>query len=603
MRRIFEAGLAGMLAVMALAQPASASDADTIKVSVSGTGEAGNLSSYEADIATGGRYVAFRSGATNLVPGDTNRRHDVFVHDLSTGAVSRVSVSSTGAQQSDYATGPAISADGRYVAFGSGDASLAPGAPAGGIWRHDRLTGETIQIAALPNQSLTAPAISGDGNVVGYTSTVTDYCDPHTSICGWNQVFVHDVAAGTTEMVSVSTSGERAKGGHANTPSLSYDGRYVVFESSAWTLAPGEGFELDPTIDAFLRDRATGTTTRISRNVSGLAPGGHSRFPTISADASTIAFTSYASDLVPGDTNGKADIFVFERASETITRASVTAGGAQSNGHSDDADLSADGRFVAFDTSASNLIPFDTNGRQDIVVRDRTTGAISFGTRFDGDGQPDNGSWRPSISGDGRLTVYDSTATDIIQNDGNFWEDVFVLIAYPWKTGRAVGIDVMPPGFGFGDTGTIRRSAPRSVEGGWQEVDAPGVRARVPSTSVRITMDDVRSAASVGQAHVAATVATPAIRVEGVRASAQASCAGSSGMASIAYLEIDGSVVFAGPDAPAPNTMVPLPGGFAVLNEQVAVPGGVRVNAVRVTTSGATVTLASALATIDRCPT
>ena len=231
-----------------------------------------------ASISADGRYVAFSSDAPNLVPGDTNDALDVFVHDRETGTTSRVSVDSAGTQAEGVSGFTSISADGRYVAFGSRAPNLVP----------------------------------GDTN---------DALD----------VFVHDRTTGTTSRVSVDSAGSQAEGGSAFT-SISADGRYVAFGSAAPNLVPGD---TNDALDVFVRDRETGTTSRVNVDSAGTQAEGVSglgnRDSSISADGRYVAFGSDAPNLVPGDTNDAQDIFVHDRERGTTSRVSVDSAGTQTS--------------------------------------------------------------------------------------------------------------------------------------------------------------------------------------------------------------------------------------------------------------------------------
>ncbi|HEX5504820.1 MAG TPA: HYR domain-containing protein, partial [Thermomicrobiales bacterium] len=233
----------------------------TERVSVASDGTQANSGSgvFTLALSTDGRFVAFVSDATNLVPNDTNGRGDVFVRDRQAGATERVSVDSDGVQANGASDihSVALSADGRYVAFLSAATNLVP----------------------------------------GDTNSTTD-------------VFVRDRQFGTTERVSVAGGGAQANNGSTDTPALSADGRYVAFASAATNLVPGVDTICE---DVFVHDRQTGATERVSVASDGGQANGCSRDPTLSADGRSVAFRSFASNLVPDDTNGTWDVFVHDR--------------------------------------------------------------------------------------------------------------------------------------------------------------------------------------------------------------------------------------------------------------------------------------------------
>jgi archaellum component FlaF (FlaF/FlaG flagellin family) len=178
---------------------------------------------------------------------------------------------------------------------------------------------------------------------------------------------VPQVAVGAfTQRVSVATGGTQGNG-DSFIPAISADGRYVTFQSIASNLVPGD---TNSTFDVFVRDRRSGTTQRVNVATDGTQANGDSFSLAISADGRYVTFQSIASNLVPGDTNDRTDVFVRDLRSGTTQRVSVATGGTQANGDSDIPAISADGRYVAFESGASNLVPGDTNHSEDVFVRD-----------------------------------------------------------------------------------------------------------------------------------------------------------------------------------------------------------------------------------------
>jgi Tol biopolymer transport system component len=233
--------------------------------------------------------------------------------------------------------------------------------------------------------------------------------------------------AGTTERVSVSSSGEEGNA-QSGLPCVSADGRFVAFHSGATNLVPGD---TNGWADVFVHDRLTGTTDRVSVSSSGEQANWtpyalSSKFPSISSDGRFVAFSSFATNLVPGDTNGREDVFVHDRLTGVTERVSVSSSGQQGNADSLTSSISADGRFVAFCSLANNLLPGDTNGCGDIFVHDRLTGATER-VSVSSSGEPGNGgSYDPCISQDGRFVAFDSWSSNLVPGDTNGFEDVFV---------------------------------------------------------------------------------------------------------------------------------------------------------------------------------
>ncbi|MFO0982905.1 MAG: calcium-binding protein [Planctomycetota bacterium] len=350
----------------------------TIRVSVDSQGvQADRDSYYRPAISADGRYVAFMSAADNLVPGDTNHREDIFVHDCLTGETTRASVDSQGNEANDLSFFPAISADGRYVAFASAASNLVADDRNGvmDILVHDRQTGQTV-LASVDSQGVqgngmsNAPVISADGRLVAFESVANNLVpgDTNTGV----DIFVHDFLNSDTTRVNVDSQGNEANSDYSFAPAISADGRFVGFDSEATNLVPNDG---NGSRDVFVHDRQTGETTRVSVDSSGAEANSMSFHGGISADGRFVAFCSYASNLVPGDTNYEADVFMHDRQTGETTRASVGFTGTQGNGVSwsepGASFISGDGRFVAFSSGASNMVLGDTNGSGDVFVRDR----------------------------------------------------------------------------------------------------------------------------------------------------------------------------------------------------------------------------------------
>ncbi len=357
----------GALLVAALAAPVAGQA--TERVSVDSSGAQGNSSSEYPSISADGRYVAFESSASNLVIGDTNGYRDVFVRDHQSGTTERVSVSSGGVEGNGPSYNPSISAEGCFVAF----------------WSYAR------------------DLVSGDTN-------------------GTGDVFVRDRQSDTTERVSVDSS-EAQGNGQSQYPSISADGRFVAFESSASNLFSGD---TNGNYDIFVRDRQSGTTERVSVNSLEVQANGDSYSPSISADGRYVAFWSFATNLVIGDTNGIPDVFVRDRQSGTTELVSVDSGGAQGNSFSESPSISADGCYVAFWSSATNLIGGDTNLSREVFVRDRQSGTTERVSVDSLGAQGNNQSSDPSISADGRYVAFWSNATNLVSGDTNGTHDVFV---------------------------------------------------------------------------------------------------------------------------------------------------------------------------------
>jgi Tol biopolymer transport system component len=342
-------------------------------VSIDSAGKQGNNSSYAPSISADGRWVAFQSDATNLVPGDNNGWADIFVHDRQTGKTTRVSMDSAGNQGNGYSMVPVISANGRFVVFGSYASNLVAGDTNGvpDIFVHDRWIGNTTRVNMgflgdeANDYSYAPAALSADGRFVAFTSYASNLVLWDTNHVA--DIFVYDRWSGETTCVSIDSFGNR--GDYSSyAPALSADGRLVAFKSLAANLVDEDTNEV---ADIFVHDRQTGETTRASIDSAGNQSNGESETPALSANGRFVAFASYASNLVPGDNNDRRDIFLYNLSTQKTIRVSLDSAGNESNGISTEPALSADGRYVVFDSNATNLVANDSNGRYDIFMRER----------------------------------------------------------------------------------------------------------------------------------------------------------------------------------------------------------------------------------------
>jgi Tol biopolymer transport system component len=346
-------------------------------VSVDSSAVLGDHSSYFPSISADGRIVAFMSYATDLVPGDTNSAEDVFVRSRSSGTTERVSISSGGLQGNGGSYAASISADGRFVAFASFASNLVPGDTNGtvDVFLRDRLSGVTELVSIGPgggpgNGASQSPSISADGRYVAFASDASDLVPGDTN--GVTDVFVRDRLTGVTTRVSVGSGGVEGNG-PSYSPAISADGLSVAFASDASNLI---SWDTNGFTDVYFRAWQIDYTEIVSVDSSAALGNGPSGSPSISADGRIVAFASDATNLVLGDTNGVSDVFVRNRSHGTTERVSISSGGLQGNGSSLSPSISADGRFVAFASDAAFLVPGDTNGTTDIFIRDRD--ATSF---------------------------------------------------------------------------------------------------------------------------------------------------------------------------------------------------------------------------------
>ncbi|MGE0364072.1 MAG: TolB family protein, partial [Vicinamibacterales bacterium] len=430
----------------------------TTRVSVAtGGAEAtgGGSGTFGVAVSGDGRVVAFDSTATNLVAGDTNGLSDIFVHDRATGTTTRVSVA-TGGGQGTGATGarsqrPQLSADGRLVAFSSELTNLVPGDTNGkpDVFVHERATGTTTRVSVATGGAQTTgetlgsirPALSADGRVVAFISDAVNLVPDDTN--NVLDAFAHDRVTGETTRVSVRSAGVQATGADTFSVAISGDGRYAAFDSEAAVVTPdGNGDR-----DVFVHDRVTTNTSRVSVASGGAEANGPfgSRAPSISSDGRFIAFASDATDLVAGDTNGASDVFVHDLVTGRTTRVSLSSANGQPTApggappiSSGLPAISADGRLVAFSSTAANLTAGDGNQLGDVFVRDTRMFLRGRVSLTDGGGQiarPVTG--RPAVSRNGWVAAFTTDAPGIVATDINGRADVFVHDVHAADISRA----------------------------------------------------------------------------------------------------------------------------------------------------------------------
>lgn len=340
-------------------------------VSINDRGVSGDNNSgvYWAPAVSGdGRIVVFTSWATNLVPSDNNGSLlDVFVRDREKGTTRLASVSSQGVPGDSASIAPGISADGRFVVFESQATNLVPGDDnnASDIFVHDLETGTTELVSvnaageAGQNEYKYYPAdsydpfISPNGRFVVFMSMATNLGGDTN---GWlPDVYVRDRENKTTEKVNLGIDWSSYRGSFR--PKISCDGRYVVFESFLDNSAAGDKNHFP---DVFVHDRHTGATELVSVSNEGMQGNSYSRLPgnfvSITPDARYIVFISFASNLVPNDTNGKSDVFVYDRLNKAVERVSVASDGSQGDDHVFvEGAISADGHSISFSSRAAKL--------------------------------------------------------------------------------------------------------------------------------------------------------------------------------------------------------------------------------------------------------
>ncbi|GLY08495.1 hypothetical protein [Actinoplanes sp. NBRC 101535] len=423
------AALTTLLAIPALSPPAYASGAEISKVSTPVTGTSTDGDSTTPVVSDDGRYVAFASGATNLVNGDTNNSYDIFLTDRRDGTTRRLSIAANGAQADSASYGPSITADGHFILFYSYAANLVPGDTNGvnDLFLYDTRLQSLRRIDALagdgtnPFHDLSSARISADGSTVVLSPTAA-LVPGDTN--GSNDVYAHDLATSRTDLISHTAAGTTGNGA-SFAAAVSAGGRYVAFLSYATDLVAGD---TNATADVFLRDRSTGTVTRVNLTHDGRQFTRSTDMSlAVSADGRYVTFASAEPTAVPGDTNANTDVFVRDVTAGRTSVVSAIPGGTPGSTYSADPVISANGRYIAFRSLAANLVPGDTNGDYDVFVRDLRTQRTTL-VSLSASGQQGNGSsYQVQISANGRRLAFVSSATNLVPGDAeDDTQDVFV---------------------------------------------------------------------------------------------------------------------------------------------------------------------------------
>jgi Tol biopolymer transport system component len=395
-----------------------------------------------ASLSSDGRWLAFESYA-RLAPADTNSHCDVYVLDRTTGRVTLESITTDGDLLPGHSTGPRLSGDGRYLVFETviqADDGMAHGSE---IVLRDRLQQTTKRVSRSPSSMPQAgrsrhPAISDDGRMVVFASSDTDLVAGRDENGQLEDVYLFDVATNRTRRISLDSRGVQLADGASYMPSVNADGRYVAFTSTA-TLdgSPLRLLAGRPMASVFVRDTRLGVTERVDVAATGGAPDGPGRDPAISRDGRYVAFASDATNLVRGDRNRSADVFLRDLQNHVTTLISRGMSGSPANGPSGQPIVSGDGRFVAFQSLASDLIcarrcaaeTEDINLLWDVFRFDRLTGVM---TRISGESA---GGWSeesssPQLDASGEIVAF-SSRHPIDEQDVSNDFDVFVRIGTP----------------------------------------------------------------------------------------------------------------------------------------------------------------------------
>jgi len=447
--------VAGMILGMALwmAGTAGAGDVELLsKADPSWTLGTGGAESSLPAISADGRFVAFFSYAPNLVPGgvDTNANGDVLLYDRVTGTIALVShaVGAPGTAANGLSTQPSISADGSWVVFESFATNLVAGqVDTNGnrdVFLYERATGTitlvshtAASLTTAANQASSSPRISGNGGFVAYRTSATNLASGIFDSNGSGDIYVYDRSTGASTLVSRTASSSTTAGnGGSDWPAISTDGAWVAFSGTATNLVTGQS-DTNAAADAFLYNRAAGTTVLVSRNATSATTAANrvSEQPTISDDGRYVAFRSVASNLVTGQSDDLTtyDAFLYDRVTGARTLVSRTSSSATAAaaGLFEPPQVSGDGNYVLFSSSSASIVSgTDINASTDVFLFNRALGTNSLVSRSatSATTASNGGSQLGSVSADGRYVAWSGMATNVVagQVDTNTQSDMFL---------------------------------------------------------------------------------------------------------------------------------------------------------------------------------
>jgi Tol biopolymer transport system component len=446
--------LSAVLGGLAPAAWADPDTGDTVKVSTAtGGSPSGNAGTSDPrhGISSDGRFVVFASNASNLVASDTNGNQDIFLKDMSLGTLIRVSKKTDGTQNPADSEVPDIAANRAagdlIVSWHTANASSPSdgnGKPDCYIWREATDTVQLVSTSTAGNEGSGGTAgshdckLSADGNFVAWESDATGLVGSDTN--GQQDIFVKNISGGTlygftanqTKRINTSSSGAQATGGNgimAHDPHMSEDGRFVAFYTDQSNLVSGD---TNGKTDEFRKDISSGIIRRVVSSGGG-NPNGNSYEPDIDDNGCKVTYHSLATNLVKGDTNGKADVFVADfcaySGSPKANMISRSPSGGLGNGLSKNPIISGDGLFVAFYSSANNLVSNDSNGTYDVFRRDLTARTTSRASISSTGAQANGTSTGAFINYDGSIVSFQSNASNLTASDTttpDFFEHIYV---------------------------------------------------------------------------------------------------------------------------------------------------------------------------------
>lgn len=403
------------------------------RVSTTSTNQEVNEGSRRPSITPNGRFVLFNSFASDLVTGDTNGVTDIFLKDRKTGVVTRISTNALGqegnAESGNYFNA-AITPNARFAVFESEADNLVQQDLniVKDVFLKNIKTAAVTRVSTnsqgveANGESFTA-SISANGRYVAFTSAATNLVDGDSNANA--DIFVKDLKTGAVTRASTNSQGQQANNGNSYSAVISPNGRYVVFESDATNLVDND---TNASFDIFLKDLKTGKITRVSTSSENEQANFASSNANLTANGRYVVFDSEATNLVAGDNNDNGDVFVKDLKTGAIKLASTNIQGQQADSVSRDASISSNGRYVVFQSSASNLGANVLNDSIDeIFLKDMKTGQVTLVSANNNGVQADNSCWYPTLTPNGKYIAFYSYAANLVDGDSNNSADVFVF--------------------------------------------------------------------------------------------------------------------------------------------------------------------------------
>jgi len=412
------------LGVSLLVAGAASAQETTLRRITPADGSEPNGIAGSPSISANGDVVVFESTATNLVANDSNNISDIFAWYRRTGEIQRVSVASDGTQSNgSYNRKPKVSANGRFVVFESSATNLDPAATIGAqrIYLRDLQAGATEVVSISSTGTISTgsnPVVSSDGRYVAFHSS--NALVPNDSN-GTEDVYIRDRESETTECASVHTDGIIGNS-HSVSADISRDGRYVAFASYATNLVAGDS---GIGVDIFERDRQLGTTTRVTFGADGFEANSHSEAPKYSGDGNVLAFNSFATNLLSGVTTTQQEVFLWTRATGNVINP-IRELGLDPSQDMYFQSLSYTGRWVLCFSRASNVVSPDANASHDVYLIDRGTATVTRISNSTDGVIGDGDSLSAAISDYALDVVFMTEATNLVAGDSNGMEDILI---------------------------------------------------------------------------------------------------------------------------------------------------------------------------------